>query len=449
MRRATTLGAVRAGPPQVWAGFECARVRVGRRSVDQLQLTGHAARPGDLDLLSWLGVTAVRYPIAWDRVAYRGKAAADWRWTDERLSRLAEIGVRPIAGLLHHGGGPPGMSMLHSAFPAAFANFAVAVARRYPWIDAYLPINEPLTTARFSGMYGVWHPHARSDAIFARLLLAQCVAIRAAMEAIRSVRDDARFIVNEDVGRTFASPALTSTADYANERRWLSWDLLSGLVDEHHPMWSLLASSAAAQRDLMTLLERPSPPDVLGIDHYVTSDRYVDDHVDAYPAAIRPRPDQPPYVDVEAVRVAGVPGGGLERAIADTWDRYGRPMALSEVALAGASRDQVAWWQEAWAASLAAQASGMDLRAVTAWALVGATDWDSLLRTAAGRYEPGLFDARHDPPRSRPVADAVRRTALSAAARDQVGEASSPPTRATGWWRRSDRYLFDGTIGIA
>jgi len=37
-----------------------------------------------------------------------------------------------------------------------------------------------------------------------------------------------------------------------------------------------------------------------------------------------------------------------------------------------------------------------------------ATDWDSLLCRAAGRYEPGLFDIRHDPPRPRPVAYAVR-----------------------------------------
>ena len=26
---------------------------------------------------------------------------------------------------------------------------------RYPWIDAYTPVNEPLTTARFSGLYGI------------------------------------------------------------------------------------------------------------------------------------------------------------------------------------------------------------------------------------------------------------------------------------------------------
>ena len=434
--------------PAVWAGFESARVRVRRATVDQLELTGHAARAGDIGLLAWLGVTAVRYPIGWDRIASRGLAAADWSWADARLLRLAEHRIEPIAGLLHHGGGPRGMSILHPHFPAAFGNFALAVARRYPWIGTYIPINEPLTTARFAGLYGLWHPHARDDAVFARLLLAQCLAIRAATDAVRSVRPDARVIVSEDVGRTFSTPQLAPIARRANERRWLSWDLLAGRVDEHHPMWPLLASSVTARRDLYSLLDRPAPPDILGIDHYVTSDRYLDERIDAFPESVRPRSFQPRYVDVEAVRVAGLPGDGVARAIDDTWDRYRRPVALTEVALAGSPADQVAWWRDAWAAANDARRRGVDVRAVTAWAVMGATDWDSLLCRAAGRYEPGLFDIRHDPPRPRPVAYAVR-AAARAALRAGHGQPSPPAARADqrGWWQRTDRYLYEAAVG--
>jgi dTDP-4-dehydrorhamnose reductase len=429
--------------PEVWAGFESARVRVRRSTVDQLRLTGHTGRPDDIDLLSWLGVTAVRYPVAWDRVAPRGLAVADWSWTDARLAALAERSVEPLAGLLHHGGGPRGMSILHPHFPAALATFARAVANRYPWIQTYIPINEPLTTARFAGLYGLWHPHARSDIVFGRLVLAQCLAIRAAADAIRSVRGDVTIIVSEDVGRTFSTPRLASTADSANERRWLSWDLLGGRVDEAHPMWPLLASSPAAVRDLHSLIERPSPPDVLGIDHYVTSDRYLDERVDTFPEAVRPQSYQPRYVDVDAVRVAGLPGDSLARAIDDTWDRFGRPVALTEVSLAGSAHDQVAWWSDAWTAACVARARGIDVRAVTAWAVVGATDWDSLLCRSAGRYEPGLFDIRDRPPTPRPVAHAVRAAALAASsARTMRSQRSPLPGHPEGWWRRADRYLY-------
>src|SRR5205823_6313716 len=48
--------------PEIWAGVECSVVRVGDRIVDELALTGHARRPGDLRRLADLGVTAVRYP---------------------------------------------------------------------------------------------------------------------------------------------------------------------------------------------------------------------------------------------------------------------------------------------------------------------------------------------------------------------------------------------------
>ena len=31
--------------------------------------------------------------------------------------------------------------------------------------------NEPLTTARFSALYGAWYPHAKDDALFSRAVV--------------------------------------------------------------------------------------------------------------------------------------------------------------------------------------------------------------------------------------------------------------------------------------
>ncbi len=56
--------------------------RVGGEYFDQLALTGHDRRLADLDLFADLGVSAVRYPVLWERVAPQGVASADWSWPD-------------------------------------------------------------------------------------------------------------------------------------------------------------------------------------------------------------------------------------------------------------------------------------------------------------------------------------------------------------------------------
>src|SRR3712207_7520391 len=70
-------------------------------------------------------------------------------------------------------------------YTTLFRSYAGAVARRYPWVSDYTPVNEPLTTARFSALYGHWYPHAKDDRSFARALLNQCRAVVLAMAAIR------------------------------------------------------------------------------------------------------------------------------------------------------------------------------------------------------------------------------------------------------------------------
>src|SRR5215213_905302 len=94
--------------------------------------------------------------------------AYDWRWSDQRLARLRDLGITPIVGLLHHGSGPRWTSLTDPAFPERLAAYAGAVAARYPWVQDYTPLNEPLTTARFSGLYGHWYPHGDDDATFVR-----------------------------------------------------------------------------------------------------------------------------------------------------------------------------------------------------------------------------------------------------------------------------------------
>jgi dTDP-4-dehydrorhamnose reductase len=414
--------------PRVWAGLECSFLTVGRTRWDQLELTGHDRREGDIRLLQQLGAVAVRYPVLWGRDAGTG-GATDWDQAERRIGELCRRGMDPIVGLLHHGYGPSGIDPLDPGWPAAFARYAREVAERIPaW--AVIPINEPLTTARFGGLYGWWPPYGRDDGTFADLILAQAEAQRLAARAIRAAQPGALIIANEDVGRTVGAPSLRDRIEHDDERRWLAFDLLAGRVDPHHRFWSSLSGDRRRRRLLDGLRREPEIPDVLGIDYYVTSDRYLDPrpHVASSRAS---RSALVEVADIELCRVAGHEIG-FDRPIQATWDRYGLPLALTEVHLAGRPGDQVAWWAEAWAAALDATRRGIPILGVTAWSVFGAYDWSSILCRPQGDYATGCFDVRGRVPRRTALGRAVAMTA-----------AGDLPSVSPGWWRLAERVTYE------
>jgi dTDP-4-dehydrorhamnose reductase len=417
--------------PEIWAGPECSFLTVGDWACDQLTLTGHDRRLADIDRIARLGVTAVRYPILWGRDRRTGEAT-DWVWAATRLARLDARQLRPVIGLLHHGFGPRGSDPGARGWARSFARYAARVAAAAPAGAWFVPVNEPLTTARFGGLYGWWPPYERDPATFATLLLAQCEAFLRAARAIRAARPRATVVLNEDLGRTFAAPGCRDVAERHNERRWLTFDLVTGRFDRSHPAWAPHGRTAQHRRILDLLRREPEPPDVLGLDHYVTSDRYLDDRLDRFPEHTHAREGSRTYADVEVARVAGLDLGGFASAIDDAWSRYRLPVALTEVQLAGEPGDQLAWWGEAWAAAIAAAGRGIPVRAVTAWSVFGAYDWSSVLRFRRGAYEPGAFDAsRPGVPRRTPLGETVAATA-----------AGRPATPGIGWWRRPDRVRY-------
>lgn len=421
--------------PELWGGVECTRTRVHGRVTDQLERGGHAWRHDDLDRFAALGIRTLRHPFLWERVAPGGIDTADWGWADGRMARMRALGIHPIAGLVHHGSGPPGALLGSGRFAEGLAAYAGAFARRYPQVTDYTPVNEPLTTARFAGLYGLWHPHGRDEATFLRVFLEQCRGVVLAMRAVREVNPTARLVQTEDLGKTHATRGLAYQARFENERRWLTWDLLCGRVDAHHPLWPDLLRWGADERELAFFLENPTPPDVVGINHYLTSERFLDPRVRRYPAFQRGGNAYGRYADVEAVRVRRGGVAGPRALLGEAWRRYGLPLAVTEAHMACTREEQLRWLAEVWDAAEGLAARGADVRAVTVWALLGAFDWDSLLTRDAGRYEPGAFDLR---------APAPRPTALASLARTlAAGRGERHPVLDTpGWWHRPERLHY-------
>lgn len=422
-------------PLELWAGIECTVNRVNDSFFDQLERNGHARRSADLELFAELGVRTVRYPVLWERTAPGELESADWSWADERLARVRELQITPIVGLVHHGSGPRQTSLVDAAFPEQLAQFARAVARRFPWVENYTPVNEPLTTARFSGLYGHWYPHGRDALTFARAELTQCRAIVLAMRAIREINSRGRLIQTEDLGKTFSTRALAYQAEFENERRWLTYDLLTGRVTPEHAMWNYLRWVGIAEAELAWFIENTCPPDIIGINHYLTSERFLDQRINRYPASTHGGNERHTYADVEAVRVCAEGLAGPRALLKEAWARYELPLAVTEVHLGCTREEQLRWLKEVWDGAQSLRQEGADVRAVTAWSLLGAFDWHNLLTRDEGHYEPGVFDLRA--PRPRP-------TALFHMLRDlAVGrEHEHPVLDSPGWWRRLDRLCY-------
>ncbi|MDQ2653372.1 MAG: family 1 glycosylhydrolase [Chloroflexota bacterium] len=418
--------------PEMWGGIECTVNRVGDRYFDQTVRTGHQERISDLARFAELGISAIRYPVLWERTAPDGLERADWRWPDERLGALRDLGVRPIVGLVHHGSGPRDTDLLDPRFPERLAAYARAVAERYPWVEDWTPVNEPLTTARFSARYGYWYPHKHDDVSFARALLNQCRAVVLAMEAIRSVNSAARLIQTDDLGKTFSTPELAYQAEWENERRWLTWDLLTGSLTVNGPLWGWMRRLDIPDADLRWFLEHPCPPDIVGINHYLSSARFLDDRLERYPTEEVGTNGRHRYVDVLAARVLpeGAPGPG--DFLYEAWQRYHLPVAVTEAHNGCTREEQMRWLADVWHGAGQARAAGADVRAVTAWSLLGAFDWDQMVTRDEGHYEPGVFDLRAPEPRPTALAHMVRALATER-------QHAHPVLAEPGWWRQPDR----------
>ncbi|MDO9488157.1 MAG: dTDP-4-dehydrorhamnose reductase, partial [Sphingomonadaceae bacterium] len=251
------------GPLELWGGVECTVVRVGDAFRDQIVETGHDARLDDLDAIARLGIKAIRYTIVWETVAPDRPDILDFGWHDERLTRLRELGISVIGGLVHHGSGPRYTSLVDAHFPRLLGEYAGRVAERYPWIEWWTPVNEPLTTARFAGLYGHWYPHHRSYRSMTRALVNECLGTVAAMDAIRHVNPGAKLLQTEDLGKTYATETLDYQARHENERRWLGLDLLAGRVRPGDKWHDLLVACGIGENELAGFLDARGTPDLI------------------------------------------------------------------------------------------------------------------------------------------------------------------------------------------
>jgi dTDP-4-dehydrorhamnose reductase len=415
--------------PEIWGGLECTINRVGDSFRDQLNYAQHYSRKDDIDIIAQLGIKKLRYPVLWEahqRISKDEKI--NWDQTRRQLNKIRGHQIIPIAGLLHHGSGPSFTSLAHDNFAEELAAYAAKVATEFPWLEYYTPVNEPLTTARFSGLYGCWFPHHKEAVSFAKMLLNQLKGIVLSMQAIRKINTNARLVQTEDLAKIHSTPTLQYQADFENERRWLTYDILCGKLMPQHYFWNYFISLGIDRSVLQFFLDNPCPPDIAGFNYYVTSERYLDERIELHPQCTPGGNGQHLYTDMAAVRA--VKPDGLQSLLKEAWQRFQIPLALTEVHMNCTREEQLRWFKEAWDICCHLKKEGVNIKAITAWSLLGAFDWNSLLTVEEKIYETGVYDITKNALRPTAVAKLIH--SLS-----ETGDYHHPVLNETGWWHKS------------
>ena len=413
--------------PEVWGGIECTINRVGNCFRDQLTDAGHYERLEDIAAIASLGIKKLRYPVLWEKHQPLQDQPIDWSWTGRQLAALRKYNITPIAGLLHHGSGPEYTSLQDDAFPEKLAAYASLVAKQFPWLEYYTPVNEPLTTARFSGLYGFWYPHLKNEKQFVEMLLRQVKATVLAMQAIRKINPNAKLVQTEDLAKVHSTPLLAYQAAFENKRRWWTYDLLCGKFNRRHPAWAYFISLGIRPSSLVFFTDNHCTPEVLGFNYYATSERYLDQHLSKYPRHMHGGNGRHRYADIDAASQGR--SVGLEALLKEAWERYKLPMAITECHLNCTREEQMRWMHETWTTCCSLLQQGITIKAFTAWSLFGSHDWDSLLLKQNNHYESGVFDLSQGYLRPTILAEMIR-------AMSQGQSYNHPLLQEKGWWAK-------------
>jgi dTDP-4-dehydrorhamnose reductase len=429
------------GSVEIWGGAEYSLVRVENDTYDQLERSGHDNRISDLDLFHKLNIKSIRYPLLWEK--YEKDKKEFFRTNDKRLNKLKKLGIKPIAGLVHHGSGPFFTDLYDEKFPQLLADYALLISERYPWIEFYCPVNEPLTTARFSGLYGFWYPHRHDDHSFVRIFLNELKGIVLSMKAIRSVNPHARLIQTEDLGKIHHTDTLKYQADFENYRSWLTYDILTGRLDADHIMWNYFLDSGVKPHELEFFIENPCEPYICGFNYYITSERFLDHRKWIYPVFSHGTNGFHEYADIEAVRANFPIRTGSDTLLREAWERYHLPIALTEVHLGCTREEQLRWFYEAYNNAILLREEGVDFRAITAWSFFGSYDWSSLLCRKENHYESGVYDIRSGTPRPTALASLIKSINNGDGSINNGDDSAFRNIlKIPGWWKRSDRFIY-------
>jgi beta-glucosidase/6-phospho-beta-glucosidase/beta-galactosidase len=331
--------------------------------LDEFELTEHNRRwRDDLTLARDLGATTIRYGAGWPLV-HPSPGRFEWSELDERFNfAVNELGLRVIADLVHYGT-PTWLagSFADPDYAAHVGEYAGAFAEHFAGlVDDITPLNEPVTTASFCGLRGVWPPALTGWDGWTAVTLGLVRGMQASVRAIRENNAGAR-IVHVEASALYeaATEALNGHAEHLESVGMLPTDLLTGRVTGRHDKYDWLIEHGASELELDAISRDAVTFDYLGVNYY---------------------PDLSPRTLTES-------GGAIEQRATNLWTRglvdsvrgfirrYNCPVIVTETSIEGTDEVRSAWVDEAIAAVRELTATGADIRGFTWWPLFDFVDW--------------------------------------------------------------------------
>ncbi len=375
-------------------GIECSYPTITwrdgmRRRIDELEKCFHYQRwRDDLYLVRELGIRYLRYGPPYYRM-HAGPSSYDWSFADEVFAEIRRMEIEPIADLCHFGVPDWIENFQNSEWPAYFADYAQAFARRYPWIRFYTPVNEIFVCAKLSALHGLWNEQLRSEETFVTALKHMCRANLLAIDRIQRERPDACFVQSESAEyfhQGCQEPDMVALAEFENQRRFLSFDLLySHPVNDDMRMYLRRCGLTDAEYEWF-MNHGLSGRIIMGNDFYRRNEQIV------------------------------MPDGKIEPAgdvfgwyviTREYYERYRRPVMHTETNNIGTGEAEAPRWL--WRQFLNVRrmhAEGIPVLGFTWYSLTDQMDWDVALRDERNMVDPvGLYDLDRRP---RPVVFAYR-----------------------------------------
>ena len=368
-------------------GIECSYPTIdhGRIRRDQLDECGHYLRwREDVQLVKDLGLKVLRYGLPYHRT-HLGPGKYDWDFADEVLREMQRLDITPILDLLHFGVPDWLQNFQNPELPLHFADYAAAVAERYPWVRYYTPVNEIYVAAKFSAKMGVWNEQLKTDAGFVTAIKHLVAASILANHNITKRRPDAVIVQSESAEYTHEARAVpTVEVRLNNKLRFLSLDLLYGHPPDAEVSMYLMDNGLTREEYDWFMAGEPPGYQVMGNDYYGRNELIL-------------KPDGSTCVAEDV--------SGWYQITREYYQRYKKPVMHTETN----HFDDVeapTWLWKQWVNVLRMRADGVPVLGFTWYSLTDQIDWDTGLAEQRGQVNPcGLYDLQRQP---RPVAAAYR-----------------------------------------
>ena len=368
-----------------------------------------------------------------------GSTAPTGRWPTARLPELARLGIAPIVGLVHHGSGPRHTSLLDPGFATGLAEFAGAVAARYPWVERLDPCqraSDDGALQRASTASGIRTPATTARSSRPSSTSAAPPSWRWPRSAGSTRRPGwSRPTIS---ARTYGTDAacrrgrLLQRAPLAR-----AGTCFAAGSTEHHPLWTYLRRERRRRQTRSCwFAAHPCPPDIIGVNYYVTSERWLDHRLDRYPGRMSARPRRATLRRCRVGPRAGHARAG-DRVVAEArrGERYRHPAGGHRGAHRRPPRGPAALAARDLARARRPRATQAPTSARSRPGRCSALSTGTACSaSAAATTSPDPSTCARRQPRATALATLI---AELAAGRTP----SHPVLHGDGWWRRAERFL--------